>query len=346
MIRGIALAGALCVGCASGTMTDGGLDGSPRDTGRRDTGVADGDPPDTAVPDAGPGCATVTCEDPFEYCDDGVCREYPACRGDGTCDRPLDVCHARRCVPGDVDIDGDGSPAVEDCDETNPEIYPGREEICNMIDDNCNMMIDEGDSAEICEFYPGGGICIDGNCGCPPGTFDLDRDVAGCECVAEPTIDQGNACNAPIDLGDVPDNGATMTLTGNVMPDDREVWYRFRGVDSVDTSCDNYHVRVRLLENPDGLFEFAVFRGSCSAEECGSDTALDDYSWATDFRATVASRLTGQCPCDSTPPLTANVSRCENDTAEYFVRVRRTAGAALSCLSYSLEISNGVYDTM
>lgn len=31
-----------------------------------------------------------------------------------------------------------------DCNDTNPDIYPGTAEVCNGIDDNCNEMIDEG----------------------------------------------------------------------------------------------------------------------------------------------------------------------------------------------------------
>src|SRR5699024_5058520 len=137
-----------------------------------------------------------------------------------------------------------------DCDETDPTRHPGAEEICNGADDDCDGNVDEGDPAAICEFYPGGGICEDGSCGCPPGTFDLDRDVPGCECAAMPAIDQGLDCGQAIDLGPLVDSGQMLTVRGNVMPDDRGVWYRFRGVDGADASCDNYHVRAQFLTNP------------------------------------------------------------------------------------------------
>jgi hypothetical protein len=78
-----------------------------------------------------------------------------------------------------------------------------------------------------------------------------------------------------------------------------------------------------------------------------SDMGFTDYNWATDFRQTIGGRLTGECPCYAagTAPR-ADVSLCTDDTTSYFVRVRRRAGAAVGCQSYSIELSNGLYDTM
>ena len=43
-----------------------------------------------------------------------------------------------------VDADGDGYTMAEDCDDSRAEIYPGAEEICDGIDNNCDEQIDEG----------------------------------------------------------------------------------------------------------------------------------------------------------------------------------------------------------
>ncbi len=43
-----------------------------------------------------------------------------------------------------VDLDGDGVTADEDCDDSDPDVYPGAEEICNALDDDCDGEIDEG----------------------------------------------------------------------------------------------------------------------------------------------------------------------------------------------------------
>jgi hypothetical protein len=71
------------------------------------------------------------------------------------------------------DIDNDESPATEDCDDGNPDIYPGAPEICgNVIDDDCDGEIDEG--------------CITGD------VFYVDKDSVGGPCSDEGpgTIDQ------------------------------------------------------------------------------------------------------------------------------------------------------------
>jgi len=43
-----------------------------------------------------------------------------------------------------VDADGDGVPLRGDCDDSNPNIHPDNEELCNGIDDDCDTMVDEG----------------------------------------------------------------------------------------------------------------------------------------------------------------------------------------------------------
>jgi hypothetical protein len=47
----------------------------------------------------------------------------------------------------DRDEDGDGYSAAEDCDDTDPLVYPDALEICNAVDDNCDSQIDE---EEVC----------------------------------------------------------------------------------------------------------------------------------------------------------------------------------------------------
>jgi hypothetical protein len=90
---------------------------------------------------AGTGCTLVarSCDD-GDPCTDDACQEGTGC------------IHTVR------DQDGDGFDCHNDCDDTNPAIHPGAQEICNGIDDNCNGLIDEGG---VCDGLDGGFLDAD-----------------------------------------------------------------------------------------------------------------------------------------------------------------------------------------
>ena len=108
-----------------------------RDAGAPDGAAESGDA-SLASPDAWADCGSCA---PFTRCEAGRCVEAPACRDSSTCGAG-EVCVSSRCVSGAADIDGDGSPARVDCDETNPAIHPGAADPCNGVDDNCDGTVD------------------------------------------------------------------------------------------------------------------------------------------------------------------------------------------------------------
>ena len=52
-----------------------------------------------------------------------------------------------------VDADFDGFDESEDCDDNNPEIYPGSVEICDEVDNDCDDEIDEADALDAPTWY-------------------------------------------------------------------------------------------------------------------------------------------------------------------------------------------------
>ena len=55
----------------------------------------------------------------------------------GNCQSPQDK------ILETLDADGDGVFAAEDCDDANPNVYPGADELCDEIDNDCDTFIDE-----------------------------------------------------------------------------------------------------------------------------------------------------------------------------------------------------------
>jgi hypothetical protein len=98
----------------------------------------------------------------------------------------------------DNDLDNDGFTDLEDCDDNNAAINPAADEICDGIDNNCNVDIDEGllniyfadldldgfgdplNSMEMCELTEGysedNSDCDDGNSLIFPGASELCND--------------------------------------------------------------------------------------------------------------------------------------------------------------------------
>ena len=92
---------------------------------------------------------------------------------------------------GDPDYDGDGSPDEEDCSDTNPEIYPGAEEVpYDGIDQDCNGydLIDV-DSDGYDAVKAGGDDCNDEDPTIHPGADDVVGNNTDDDCDGE--IDEG-----------------------------------------------------------------------------------------------------------------------------------------------------------
>ncbi len=99
--------------------------------------------------------------DGLEQCIEGRCRRGapPECVDDDPCTENLCDEPGRRCFFPPVEVadnDGDGyfvlGTCGDDCDDFNAAVNPGATEVCNGIDDDCDIQIDEGAS-----YTPEGG---------------------------------------------------------------------------------------------------------------------------------------------------------------------------------------------
>ncbi|MEL6343999.1 MAG: putative metal-binding motif-containing protein [Myxococcota bacterium] len=108
-----------------------------------------------------------------------------------------------------VDADGDGFDADRDCDDNNAAIFPGAQERCDGVDNNCDTLVDDEDSAVIdaADWY-----------------LDSDADTFG------DIRDTVRACAAP--TGYVADNTDCDDSRDDVYPGGPEV------CDEIDNDCD------------------------------------------------------------------------------------------------------------
>ena len=177
---------------------------------------------DDADGSAFPGNAEVACDgfdsdcvlDPLEVDDDG--DGWFPCQGD---------CDDADPAMNPVDVDGDGfAPCDGDCDDADPAILPGAPEQCDLIDNDCDGVVDDGVGAD------GDG---DGWFPCQGDCNDLDPSIYP---------------NAP-ELCDGLDNVCAGSVPANEADDDADGWRICEG------DCDDASVYLSpdAVEVADGL---------------------------------------------------------------------------------------------
>jgi len=88
----------------------------------------------------------------------------------------------------DSDVDGDGSPSQdcggEDCDDRDPDSFPGGEEVCDQADNDCNDVIDDVDADGDGHFSAacGGLDCDDDNAEVHPEAEEIPYDEIDNDC--------------------------------------------------------------------------------------------------------------------------------------------------------------------
>ena len=143
----------------------------------------------------------------------------------------------------DTDADQDGFTAQEDCDDRDPFVYPGADEICDGRDNNCNDEVDEGVQFVYYPDFDGDGFGDDSagitSCSLPDQYISVGNDCDDSEASINPGAGEScdeidNDCDGEIDEG---------LIDGFFLDDDGD------GYGNMDISAEDCNELSMFVEN-------------------------------------------------------------------------------------------------
>jgi streptogramin lyase len=254
-----------------------------------------------------------------------------------------------------------------DCDDLRPTVYPGAEEVCNGLDDNCNGAIDEGvrNACGGCGPVPDE-ICgngLDDNC-----NGAIDEAAAGCfcdgrtrqPCYAGPptTLGIGTCQGGFMDClcpgGErICTNGTWGACEGQVLPT-TEV------CDGVDNNCDGrtdeglrnacgtcgpapVEVCDGVDNNCNGLIDEGVRLacGLCPGEVGGDEICANGLDDNCDGRVDEGCACEADAPCWPFAPALRGVGQCTDGVAGCYAP-GVSDGTCLGAVGPSVEVCDGI----
>ncbi len=174
----------------------------------------------------------------------------------------------------------------------------------------------------------------------------------GCECRQDDNDrnNLGNTSATAIDLGTLQDSlKQYVEVTGkNIVPTGDADWYKVVAQDVATAGYNNFHFIVEIVGcNPSVPasceFQIEVYRNVVDNNNkvCSDDVK---YEYNMNFRGDVDGngKNEGENPCTASCTSSDFISNCcHSYTATYYIKVYRRAGAATTCSTYTLKITNG-----
>ena len=200
-----------------------------------------------------------------------------------------------------VDLDGDGVGAAEDCDDSDAAVYPGADELCDGVDNDCDGRVDV-DAVDAATWY----LDSDGDgygtgegtqaCEAPFGTVELDGDCDDGDTAYHPGAAEDDCtdpadynCDGSVGYADADGDGFAACeecddASPGVNPDAAEV------CDGVDNNCDG---------------------------EVDEDSAVDAGTWYTDSDSDgYGDPSSASVSCEAPSGAVADSSDCDDGSAE------------------------------